>query len=320
MRYRPDKLPTNKLRFMSTSTANARVALPHQKRGVVQILIGTLTIASLLAALNVALLTKSLVENKRIETRTIAQGYAQRLQDQIQNAMVSTYVLASVIKQNGGRTDTFDETATELITMFPSVSALQLAPDGVIQHIVPRKGNEAAIGHDLLTDKLRNREAAAAITLRQLTLAGPFELVQGGMGAVGRLPVFLKKPQNDNHFWGFAIALIRIPRLIESAGLGSLARAGYQYELWRIHPETEKRQIFARNSDQDLGDPVDYVVTIYGGRWVLSIAPENGWISPPDVLPIVGLNVVGILGVVLLQYLGIRLLLLRRKPATGVNT
>ena len=299
---------------MPSPSTNARVALPYQIRGVVQVLVGTLVVASLLAALNVALLTRSLVENKRIETRTIAQGYAQRLQDQIQNAMVSTYVLASVIKQNGGKTDTFEEAATELITMFPSVSALQLAPDGIIQHIVPRKGNEAAIGHDLLSDKLRNREAAAAITLRQLTLAGPFELVQGGMGAVGRLPVFIKKPQNDSHFWGFAIALIRIPRLIESAGLGSLARSGYQYELWRIHPETEKRQIFARNSDQDLDRPVEYVVTIYGERWVLSITPENGWISPAEVLPIVGLNFVGILAVVVLQYLGIRLLLVRRKP------
>jgi sensor domain CHASE-containing protein len=297
---------------MPSTPENAALPPQNQKRRITQFLIGTLAIACLLAAMNIAFLTKSLVENKRIETRTIAQGYAQRLQDQIQNAMVSTYVLASVVKQNAGKTDTFEEAATELITMFPSVSALQLAPDGVIQHIIPRKGNEGAIGHDLLADKLRNREAAAAITLRQLTLAGPFELVQGGMGAVGRLPVFLNNARRENYFWGFANALIRIPRLIESAGLGSLARAGYRYELWRMHPDNEKRQIFARNSEQALDEPVDYVVTIYGGRWVLSIAPEHGWVSPSDVLPIVGLNVVGILTVLLLQFLGIRLLLVQR--------
>ena len=302
---------------MPTNLETTQSRLYNQRRRVVQFLIGTLTIACILAAMNIVYLTKSLVENKRIETHTIAQGYAQRIQDQIQNAMVATYVLASVVKQNGGKTDNFEETAAELITMFPSVSALQLAPDGVIQHIVPRKGNEDAFGHDLLADKLRNREAAAAITLRQLTLAGPFDLVQGGMGAVGRLPIYLNNVHKDNYFWGFANALIRIPRLIESAGLGSLARAGYVYELWRIHPDNEKRQVFARNSEQSLDEPVDYVVTIYGGRWVLAIAPENGWISPSDVLPIVGLNLIGILSVLLLQYLGIRMLLSQRVESSS---
>ena len=297
---------------MSSTKQKAQPTLRFQKQRIVQFLIGTLVIACVMAAMNIAYLTRALVENKRVETRTIAQGYAQRIQDQIQNAMVSTYVLASVIKHAEGKTNHFEETATELINMFPGVSALQLAPDGVIQHIVPLEGNEGAIGHDLLADKFRNREAAAAITLRQLTLAGPFELVQGGIGAVGRLPIFINTQNRDGHFWGFANALVRIPRLIETAGLGSLARAGYRYELWRVHPESEKRQVFARNSESPLDDPVDYVVTVYGSRWVLSIAPENGWLNLTDVTPIVGLNIGGILTVLLLQYLAFRLLLVRR--------
>jgi hypothetical protein len=57
------------------------------------------------------------------------------------------------------------------------------------------------------------------------------------------------------------------------------------------------------------------VVTVYGSRWVLSIAPENGWLNLTDVTPIVGLNIGGILTVLLLQYLAFRLLLVRRDVA-----
>jgi sensor domain CHASE-containing protein len=51
---------------------------------------------------------------------------------------------------------------------------LQLAPNGIIKHIVPLAGNEKAIGHNLLADEKRNIEAIQALKTKKLTLAGPF--------------------------------------------------------------------------------------------------------------------------------------------------
>jgi len=82
--------------------------------------------------------------------------------------------------------------AGEMLAMYGGVSALQLAPSGVIRHIVPLVGHELALGHNLLDDPERNKEAFLALKSRTLTLAGPFELRQGGAAVVGRLQVFLQ--------------------------------------------------------------------------------------------------------------------------------
>ncbi|OHC70587.1 MAG: hypothetical protein A3H93_13395 [Rhodocyclales bacterium RIFCSPLOWO2_02_FULL_63_24] len=276
------------------------------------LLIGTFCIAYILAAFISIQINENNDASRRLATKILAQGYAQRIQERLQTALVSTYVLASVVKQSGGRLPNFDAVAAELITLFPSVSALQLAPDGVIREIYPIDGNQAAIGHDLLADRNRNREAAAAITMQQLTLAGPFNLIQGGVGAVGRLPIFLVNERNESHFWGFANALILLPNLLNEAGLGGLAKAGYNYELWRLHPDTDQRQVFARSSEQSLVAPVEYVITVYNGRWILSLAPTEGWITLVDYVKILGYSLIAASIVTLAQYFGIRALLKER--------
>jgi sensor domain CHASE-containing protein len=252
---------------------------------------------------------ESHVASQRLTTKMLAQGYAQRIQERLQTALVSTYVLASLVKESGGRVQNFDDVAAELITLFPSVSALQLAPDGVIREVYPREGNEATIGHDLLSDRERNREAAAAVTTQQLTLVGPFNLIQGGVGAVGRNPVFLVNERNESHFWGFATAMIRIPRLLDAAGLNGLAKAGYRYELWRLDPDTEQRQVFAHSGELPPVSPVEYVITVFGGRWILSLAPDEGWVTAYDYVQIFVYSLVVAVIVTLLQYFAIRSLL-----------
>lgn len=276
------------------------------------LLLGTFAVTFALAAVALGLVHESHVSTQRLATQMLAQGYAQRIQERLQTALVSTYVLASTVKQSGGHVANFNDVASELITLFPGVSAMQLAPDGVIEEIYPLKGNEAAIGHDLLGDRKRNREAVNAITTQQLTLGGPFKLVQGGVGAAGRMPVFMTNARHERHFWGFAIALVRIPSLLDAAGLTDLAKSGYRYELWRVHPDTEERDVFARSDNRPLVSPVEYVITVYNGRWFLSLVPQEGWLTTTDYLEIFGYALAVALVVTLLQYLALRAVLAPR--------
>lgn len=276
------------------------------------LLVGTFLLAYMLAAAVGIQVNQSQRASHNLAAKLLAQGYAQRVQERLQTALVSTYVLASVVKQAGGHVPNFDDVAAELITLFPSVSALQLAPDGVIRQIYPLAGNEAAMGHDLLADRARNREAVTAVTMQRLTLAGPFNLIQGGVGAVGRLPIFLVNQRNESYFWGFATALVKLPNLLDSAGIAGLTKGGYSYEFWRLDPDTEQRHVFARSGDQPLVAPVEYVITVYNGRWILSLAPTGGWISPYDYLKTFGYSFVAAVIVTLLQYVGITVFLRSR--------
>ena len=66
----------------------------------------------------------------------------------------------------------------------------ELAKDGVISQVYPIAGNEAAIGLDVLHNPARKKEANLAKNSGMYTIAGPFELVQGGTGALLFDPIY----------------------------------------------------------------------------------------------------------------------------------
>ncbi|MFC5302927.1 EAL domain-containing protein [Azospira restricta] len=240
-------------------------------------------LAGLLAALVGSLIVWQ-SEQRRLEAaRTIAAqaatDHVQHLDQTLQQALSATYALAALVRQGQGEIDNFEETARQMLQIYPAVSALQLAPNGIIRDIVPLAGNEPAIGHDLLKDPARTKEAFLARDTGKLTLAGPFKLLQGGMGVVGRLPVFLPDAAGGTRFWGFTTVLVRFPEAIESAGLGKLLRDGYHYRLWRIHPDSGERQTIAASLDA-LAAPVERTLTVPNGEWTLSVAPIDGWDDP----------------------------------------
>lgn len=224
------------------------------------------------------LIDRQHLANARVEAGRIAEQHARRLDSSIQQSLSSTYALAALLRQGNGRISEFEPTARRMLQLYPGVSALQLAPGGIVSQSIPLEGNQAAIGHDLLRDEARNKEAILARTSGKLTLAGPFQLLQGGTAAAGRLPVFIPDDKGDPRFWGFVTALIRFPEALEPAGLNELLRNGYVYELWRIHPDTGARQVISA-SPTPVRMPVEQSIFLPNGEWVLSVAPENGWLS-----------------------------------------
>lgn len=211
----------------------------------------------------------------------------------VDRALSSTYALAAMVRQGQGKLDDFNSMAHQLIGYYPGVMSLQLAPNGVVKDIYPLTGNEKAIGHNLLKDPTRNKEAFVARDSGHMTLAGPFPLLQGGIGAVGRLPIYLSKPsKSTSTFWGFSIALIRFPGVLQNAGLDWLIKHNYDYRLWRIHPDTQKIQLIA-SSDSSRGmltTPVRYPVNMPNGTWMLDVQPVNGWHNYQHLLSNIALD------------------------------
>lgn len=66
-----------------------------------------------------------------------------------------------------------------------------LARDLVIQFMYPMAGNEAAIGVDFKTLPNQIETVNQAIELNETILAGPVELVQGGIAIIARTPIML---------------------------------------------------------------------------------------------------------------------------------
>lgn len=89
----------------------------------------------------------------------VASTHGHQLQEQINRSLSATYALAAVLRQGNGEVDNFHALGSEMLHLYGGLSAIQLAPEGVISAIEPMAGNEAAMGHNLLADPKRNKEA-----------------------------------------------------------------------------------------------------------------------------------------------------------------
>ena len=209
----------------------------------------------------------------------LAADHAQSLQRGIERALSATYAIAALVHQGRGFVNDFNGVATQMLPFYPGIAAIGLSPGGVICCVVPRAGNENSIGFNQLEDIVQNKEARRARDTRKLTLAGPVQLAQGGLGVVGRLPIYLGQGDDTQVFWGFSYVTLRFPQALESARLELLRDRGYAYELWRKNPETGERQRIEAWKPEALRDPVGRDLELPNGAWTLSLAPTRGWVQ-----------------------------------------
>jgi len=237
--------------------------------------------------------------SKQKIVRGLAASFAMRIAQRTHEAIAPAYILAALIRQSQGHLPEFNQLAADLLQEFPLAHALELAPAGVVRQVYPLRGNEAIVGHDLLKDRTRNKEAHMAVIKRQLMIAGPFELIQGGLGAVARYPVFTQEAQGKPAFWGFVIALIHIDELLSNAGEMELERKGLNYRICKLPSEAEPQAGAcvepARVGRGAIVDPLMVTIGLPNAQWQLSVAPEPGWISVGEWLVVFMFTISGAL-------------------------
>ncbi|MBX2880134.1 MAG: EAL domain-containing protein [Granulosicoccus sp.] len=216
--------------------------------------------------------------DQQLDTQQLLSTQAAEIERSLTHALSSTYILAQEIVQGNGEIADFDQYAESVLEQFPAVTNLQLAPNGIISQIYPLAGHEAAIGHNLLLDESRKFDAKRAIDSHDLTLAGPIELVQGGVAVIGRNPVFIEQ-QHNREFWGFVSALVLLDELMARAGIRSLTELGYGYELSRLNPVSNQEEVFATGELPLMNRQQHIEFSVPNGNWTLRVDRHDdlGW-------------------------------------------
>ena len=238
---------------------------------------------ALMAAANLSVLymiERGRRDEERSAARYAALDAAADIQMEITQSLSTLHLLRALVHESAGIAPNFERVAGQLLPSFPAVSALQLAPGGVVKRVVPVHGNERVIGHDLLKDPSRESEAFKAVRTRRLTLAGPFTLIQGGTGMVARMPIFLSRADGQDPFWGFATALIRTDDLMRAAGIEQLPQLGYDYRLTRWMPDQAEEQVIAASVGTRIAAGEVQHVVVPNGEWMLTVGRRGGWGSP----------------------------------------
>jgi len=245
---------------------------------------------------------------ERARAARLAADHVHSIEYTIEHALSASQTLAALVRLGNGSVPGFESIAATILPSYPGVSALALAPGGVVRHMAPIAGNEAAIGLDLLNTPALRKESLLARDSGKLTLAGPLELAMGGTGVVGRLPVFLEDGAGHKSFWGFTVVVIRLPAGLETAHMDHLGDEGLAYELWRIRPDGGQKQVIARSFTGPLVEPIEQRVQVPNASWTLGVAPVRGWAQP---LRFLGMSILALVFSLMLGYLAWLLLVLR---------
>lgn len=163
------------------------------------------------------------------------------------------------------------------------IKAHELAKDGIVTLIYPMSGNEAALGLNMLEHPARKQEARPAKESGEYTIAGPFELQQGDIGALLFDPIYTTDANGDQTFWGFSILVLDWESFLNEIELDTLEEAGYTYELWKISPATGEHVSIAHSGNSRRSDAIEVLCTVPNDTWHFEIVPKNGWLSPLQV-------------------------------------
>ena len=159
------------------------------------------------------------------------------------------------------------------------IKAIELAPDGVVKDIYPLKGNEAAFGIDMLNSPARKHEANLAMKSGQYTIAGPYELNQGGLGSLLFEPIYITDKSGEKSFWGFSILVLDWNRFLEELELDKLTDASYCYQMWKKDGNSGKKTIIAQGGDAIHKGAVQISCKVPNDTWYFEIIPHTGWVT-----------------------------------------
>ena len=174
--------------------------------------------------------------------------------------------------------NTFSELAEKIPNEEGVVKAFELAPEGIITEIYPMQGNSEAIGLDVLREHERKKDAILAKKTREYTLGGPYQLKQGGTGALLFKPVYRTDDSGKSSFWGFVLLVIDWDRFMSDINLKSLSEADFCYKIWSYDRSSEDKVILARSQEDMPEDSLTIECEIPNNTWYFDIVPSNGWI------------------------------------------
>ena len=206
-----------------------------------------------------------------------------RLGGELQADLQLVRGLVSVINLEPGIDQArFEQAVRPLLAQRTHLRNVGGAPDMVIRLMVPLQGNEQALGLDYRRTPGQAEAAERARTTRQVVLAGPLPLTQGGVGLIARLPVFIGEGEGER-FWGLVSAVIDSERLFRSVGLLDEAMP-IELAIRGADARGAAGPVFLGRAELFDRQPVLTEVVLPQGAWQLAATPRGGWPRHADNL------------------------------------
>ncbi len=253
----------------------------------------------------VCLLNKNQEKQGKIKAEYTAESTISRVESQLNKYLAESNLIKQTIEAGYDIDEKSFATVSQLMRDETGViEAHELAKDGVVNQAYPLKGNEEAIGLDMLQNPARVKEARLAKKSGKYTIAGPYELVQGGTGSLLFDPIYRTDENGKKEFWGFSILVMNWEKFMKEIELEKLEEAGYYYQIWKKDLYNGEKIVIAESKKLNTENSMRVKCSVPNDTWYFEIVPQEGWITFEQILfgIIVGILVAGMLAACYYQF------------------
>lgn len=239
-------------------------------------------IVGLIAFLTALIVGVFLLHNLEKDEKTTGKYMAQITEKRVRARLDQYSMLSALLGNYISAGENLDEnTFSELAEKIPNedgvIKAFELAPEGIVTDIYPKQGNEGAFGLDMLQEHERKKDAILARDSGKYTLGGPYQLKQGGTGALLFNPVYQDNNSEQDEFWGFVILVIDWDRFIGEINLDYLSDADFCYRIWTYDRGSSDKIILAESQDNMPDNILTVECAVPNNTWYFDIIPSEGW-------------------------------------------
>lgn len=168
----------------------------------------------------------------------------------------------------------FKVLAAEVANANPSIRNLVLVKGTIVNYVYPYQGNEKVLGADYRKLPQQWPVYQRMMEERNIQIAGPLNLVQGGTGLVVRIPVY--QHENRDEFLGSIAMVVNYDGLLEQAGIAQMQKE-IQLAIRGRDAKGSKGEVFLGESSLFGSDAVTQSIILPGGSWELAALPLGGW-------------------------------------------
>ena len=239
-----------------------------------QILI-SFVLVSVLTNMACLFIRNSVIQQEKLKAEYTVNSTINRVEIKLESYIEKVGFLKKTIEAGIDVDDAyFESMASRLYGDDPAVKTIELAPNGIIQNVYPFKENQKAIGMNMLAEYERKEAATLAKDTRKYTLEGPYDLKQGGKGALLYDPIYV-----NEKFWGFSILVIDWDAFLDEIHLSDLKKASYDFVIWKTDRVTKKKIIISQSSKNIDSNTLLIKCKLPNNKWNFEIVPKQGWIN-----------------------------------------
>mgnify|MGYP000322114826 FL=1 len=251
------------------------------------------------------------VNKEKISASYTAEDTVRKIETQLGRYLENSEMFKNIISSEHTISDEqFNQLASYMKKNKNVIEAYELAPNGIIEKAYPLKGNEKVIGMNTLELPERQKEANIARKSGEYTIVGPYELKQGGTGALLFDPIYINDG-NEKKFWGFSILVLNWDAFLEELEVDKLEDATYHFKVWK-EGNKGKHVTIMSCGHSSLNHTLSVACEVPNDTWYFEIVPFQGWI--PMSYKIFG-SIVSVLVAILLSMGYWQIILRREKEA-----